>query len=87
MDKIRFVGIISCGMIADFHAMAILKDGRAELTAVSGHSNIERTKEFAKSMGLKKFIWIIGTLQLIKTLMRFAYVHQVDCTEYILLSA
>jgi dTDP-4-dehydrorhamnose reductase len=53
MDKIRF-GIISCGMIADFHAMAILKDGRAELTAVSGHSNIERTKEFAKKYGIEK---------------------------------
>ncbi len=53
MDKIRF-GIISCSMIADFHAMAILKDGRAELTAISGHSNVEKTKEFAKKYGIEK---------------------------------
>ena len=53
MDKIRF-GIISCGMIADFHAMAMLKDGRVELKAVSGHSSLEKTKDFAKKYGIEK---------------------------------
>lgn len=53
MDKIRF-GIISCGMIANFHAMALLKDSRAELTAVCGHSSVEKTKEFANKYEIGK---------------------------------
>lgn len=53
MKKVRF-GIISCGMIADFHAISMQKDDRAELVAISGHSSIERTKEFAKKYGIKK---------------------------------
>ncbi|NLC68899.1 MAG: Gfo/Idh/MocA family oxidoreductase [Clostridiaceae bacterium] len=53
MKKIRF-GIISCGMIAHFHAMSILDDGRAELAAVCGHSSIEKTREFAGKYGARK---------------------------------
>lgn len=53
MRKVRF-GIISCGMIAHFHARSILNDNRAELVAVCGHSSVEKTKEFAKKYGAKK---------------------------------
>ena len=53
MKKVRF-GIISTGLIADFHAKAILSDGRAELVAVCGHTNPERVKKFAKEYGIEK---------------------------------
>jgi len=53
LGKIRF-GIISTGMIADFHAKAIQADERSELVAVCGHSSIEKTEAFAKKYGTKK---------------------------------
>lgn len=53
LDKVRF-GIISTGMIADFHAKSILADDRAELVAVCGHSNVEKTKAFAEKYNVKK---------------------------------
>lgn len=53
MNKVRF-GIISTGLIADFHAKAILDDERAELIAVCGHTNLERARGFAKKYGIKK---------------------------------
>jgi len=53
LGKVRF-GIISTGMIADFHAKSILADDRAELVAVCGHSNMEKTRAFAEKYGVKK---------------------------------
>lgn len=53
MNKVRF-GIISTGMIADFHAKAILSDERAELIAVCGHTNVEKTRTFAQKYDIEK---------------------------------
>lgn len=47
-------GIITTGMIANFHARSIQQDPRAELVAVCGHKNRESTQEFAKKYDVKK---------------------------------
>lgn len=47
MRKIHF-GIIGCGMIANSHAISILNDERAELTAVCGGSDLKKVEDFAK---------------------------------------